>query len=238
MATRVHARELVGQVFECFQRIADADEPDLAWPDGLSPQLVARAQARRRRPLPIFTGRIDTVPRLPYDPNMRSVTTVFSDRIHSSAEEIVSALERAADSLGGDDLTQVLITAISHRGQIDATIASIVGGFDDVTDEEQLHRRRHLDVTEGPNGGYVLTGYLDPKGGAMVKGALDAVIEREDTKREAARREPVSSRQPPAWPLSSQASAVVEPPAKAGKVGRNHPCPCRSGRKHKNCCGV
>lgn len=161
-----------------------------------------------------------------------------SDRIHSSAEEIVSALKRAADSLGGDDLTQVLITAISHRGQIDATINSIVGGFDDVTDEEQPHRRRHLDITEGPNGGYVLTGYVDPKGGAMVRGALDAVIEPEDTNREAARREPVSSRQPPAWPFSSPASATVEPPAKARKVRRNHPCPCRSGRKHKNCCGV
>ncbi len=27
------------------------------------------------------------------------------------------------------------------------------------------------------------------------------------------------------------------PPAKAGKVGRNEPCPCGSGKKSKKCCG-
>ena len=32
--------------------------------------------------------------------------------------------------------------------------------------------------------------------------------------------------------------AAAAPPAKtAGKVGRNDPCPCGSGRKYKNCCG-
>ncbi|MBK5936397.1 hypothetical protein CCR81_06200 [Halorhodospira halophila] len=26
-------------------------------------------------------------------------------------------------------------------------------------------------------------------------------------------------------------------PARSSKVGRNEPCPCGSGRKHKRCCG-
>ncbi len=28
------------------------------------------------------------------------------------------------------------------------------------------------------------------------------------------------------------------PPAPAGKVGRNDPCPCGSGKKYKKCCGA
>src|SRR5262249_38035995 len=100
---------------------------------------------------------------------------------------------------------------------------------------------RHLDITELPNGGYVLTGYLDPKGGALVKRALDAVIEREDAEKKAIRPQQVSTMQLPPRPFSSGASAVsttAEPPAKAAKVGRNDLCPCGSGRKHKKCCGV
>lgn len=170
---------------------------------------------------------------------MRSYITALSDSIHASAEELVNALDCAADSLGRDDLTEALATAISHRGQIDAIINGIMGGLNDVADEER-HQRRYLDIAEVSNGGYVLTGYLDPKSGALVKRALDAVIEREDT--EGGRPgETVSTRQAPAWPFSSAepvASTTVEPPAKAARVGRNHPCPCGSGRKHKNCCGV
>jgi len=163
---------------------------------------------------------------------MRSDTTALSDSIHACAEEIVSALEWAADSLGRDDLTKVLATAISHRGQIDAIINSIMGGFPDMTNEER-HQWRYLDITEVPNGGHALTGYLDPKGGALVKRALDAVIEREDAERKATGRQPVSTRQLPPWPFSAAASAVsitVEPLAEAGQVGRNHPCPCGSCR--------
>ena len=26
-------------------------------------------------------------------------------------------------------------------------------------------------------------------------------------------------------------------PAKSGKIGRNEPCPCGSGKKYKKCCG-
>jgi len=39
---------------------------------------------------------------------------------------------------------------------------------------------------------------------------------------------------------SRQAAAAGSKPAprrKAAKVGRNEPCPCRSGKKYKNCCG-
>ncbi len=32
--------------------------------------------------------------------------------------------------------------------------------------------------------------------------------------------------------------AIVEPVAAVTKVGRNDPCPCGSGKKHKKCCGV
>lgn len=32
--------------------------------------------------------------------------------------------------------------------------------------------------------------------------------------------------------------APVIPIARAAKVGRNDPCPCGSGRKHKKCCGA
>ena len=32
--------------------------------------------------------------------------------------------------------------------------------------------------------------------------------------------------------------ATVDPVAAVAKVGRNDPCPCGSGKKHKKCCGV
>ena len=32
--------------------------------------------------------------------------------------------------------------------------------------------------------------------------------------------------------------AIVDPVAAVAKVGRNDPCPCGSGKKHKKCCGV
>jgi len=33
-------------------------------------------------------------------------------------------------------------------------------------------------------------------------------------------------------------SAVLEPIRRGPKIGRNEPCPCGSGRKHKRCCGA
>jgi preprotein translocase subunit SecA len=47
---------------------------------------------------------------------------------------------------------------------------------------------------------------------------------------------------PPA--AEERGSALPRPPAgrakpkKAGKVGRNEPCPCGSGKKYKKCCGA
>ncbi len=32
--------------------------------------------------------------------------------------------------------------------------------------------------------------------------------------------------------------AIADPVAAVAKVGRNDPCPCRSGKKHKKCCGL
>jgi uncharacterized protein YecA (UPF0149 family) len=41
-----------------------------------------------------------------------------------------------------------------------------------------------------------------------------------------------------AWPRESGwISATVHPVRSGPKIGRNHPCPCGSGRKHKHCCG-
>ncbi|MCP4385681.1 MAG: hypothetical protein GY798_30450 [Hyphomicrobiales bacterium] len=42
-------------------------------------------------------------------------------------------------------------------------------------------------------------------------------------------------------PLDDFAAFADEPPTMArrfGKVGRNQPCPCGSGKKYKRCCGL
>jgi len=43
-----------------------------------------------------------------------------------------------------------------------------------------------------------------------------------------------------AKPIATNAGddGVRRAPAKSKKVGRNDPCPCGSGKKYKNCCGV
>jgi preprotein translocase subunit SecA len=35
-----------------------------------------------------------------------------------------------------------------------------------------------------------------------------------------------------------EGSAPAQPVKRTKKVGRNDPCPCGSGKKHKKCCGV
>lgn len=172
---------------------------------------------------------------------MRSTTTELSQRIRMSAEVLVDALRQAAAELSRGDLTSVLVTAISVRYQMDAAIISIVGADDGITDQEQLHRQRHLDITEMPGGGYVLAGYLDPRGGLTVKRALDAMIERKGSELETTRREPGGVSRPPALPLSSAASTSstdVHGATKHVKMGRDDACPCGSARKHKYCCGA
>jgi preprotein translocase subunit SecA len=47
--------------------------------------------------------------------------------------------------------------------------------------------------------------------------------------------------QPPsdhAWPAGQPPSDHAWPAASEGKVGRNDPCPCGSGKKYKKCCGA
>jgi preprotein translocase subunit SecA len=39
-------------------------------------------------------------------------------------------------------------------------------------------------------------------------------------------------------PASAKPGAKTAKPGKAGKVGRNDPCPCGSGKKYKKCCGA
>ena len=41
-----------------------------------------------------------------------------------------------------------------------------------------------------------------------------------------------------AYEAAQQATRTVVAPRHVVKVGRNEPCPCGSGKKHKNCCGV
>jgi preprotein translocase subunit SecA len=46
---------------------------------------------------------------------------------------------------------------------------------------------------------------------------------------------------PPSGPVAnpqSSGTARSKSPQKVGKVGRNDPCPCGSGRKYKKCHGV
>ncbi|MGH7364179.1 MAG: SEC-C metal-binding domain-containing protein, partial [Candidatus Methylomirabilales bacterium] len=42
----------------------------------------------------------------------------------------------------------------------------------------------------------------------------------------------------PAPTAASPRAATPETPIRLGKVGRNDPCPCGSGKKHKRCCGA
>jgi len=35
----------------------------------------------------------------------------------------------------------------------------------------------------------------------------------------------------------SKSKAIANTPVKVIKIGRNDPCPCGSGKKHKKCCG-
>jgi preprotein translocase subunit SecA len=47
---------------------------------------------------------------------------------------------------------------------------------------------------------------------------------------------PASARQPAAAASANRGAGAR--PAKAGKVGRNDPCTCGSGKKYKKCCGA
>jgi hypothetical protein len=40
------------------------------------------------------------------------------------------------------------------------------------------------------------------------------------------------------WGLALLARPLFVTPSPEGRVGRNEPCPCGSGRKHKKCCGA
>jgi preprotein translocase subunit SecA len=51
----------------------------------------------------------------------------------------------------------------------------------------------------------------------------------------AAAPRPAPARAPTA---ASPRAATPEAPIRLGKVGRNDPCPCGSGKKHKRCCGA
>jgi preprotein translocase subunit SecA len=53
-------------------------------------------------------------------------------------------------------------------------------------------------------------------------------------------RQPAAAapRRAPVPAAASPRSASPQAPIRLGKVGRNDPCPCGSGRKYKRCCGA
>ena len=54
----------------------------------------------------------------------------------------------------------------------------------------------------------------------------------------AAERSPSSDARTPAQSGGPLASGTLSNSAAAAKIGRNDPCPCGSGKKHKKCCGA
>jgi hypothetical protein len=107
---------------------------------------------------------------------------------------------------------------------IDSSAEEFVGALDPATD--------NLDIVELPGGGYVLDGCLGPEATAAFLRLLAAVIEQQEAvRRRAGRRGP-----PSGWSLDCAANPPSTP--RAALVGRNAPCPCGSGRKHKRCCGA
>jgi SEC-C motif-containing protein len=40
------------------------------------------------------------------------------------------------------------------------------------------------------------------------------------------------------WLYEGRQVSAKHPPRQAVKIGRNDPCPCGSGKKHKKCCGA
>ena len=67
---------------------------------------------------------------------------------------------------------------------------------------------------------------------------LDGGVE-EQTAGEQAAEAPMAAPSPAAAPRATQAAAVIDPadPSTWGKVPRNSPCPCGSGKKYKHCHG-
>ena len=67
---------------------------------------------------------------------------------------------------------------------------------------------------------------------------LDGGVE-EQTAGEQAAEAPMAAPPPAADPRATQAAAVIDPadPSTWGKVPRNSPCPCGSGKKYKHCHG-
>ena len=68
---------------------------------------------------------------------------------------------------------------------------------------------------------------------------LDGGVE-EQTAGELAAEAPMAAPPPAAAPRATQAAAVIDPadPSTWGKVPRNSPCPCGSGKKYKHCHGA
>ena len=109
----------------------------------------------------------------------------------------------------------------------------------------------HIDAMDDLKGSVGLQGYAqrDPVNEYRFRGAdmFEELVNdiRENTARMIlclTKKVPDTQRVQVANPLMESASGEIAKKivtiAKANKVGRNDPCPCGSGKKYKNCCGV
>jgi uncharacterized protein YecA (UPF0149 family) len=67
--------------------------------------------------------------------------------------------------------------------------------------------------------------------------ALEELAELEDPARNTPRRTELAFATGPRPRASTGQPSSPQPVRHAGKVGRNDPCPCGSGKKYKKCCG-
>ncbi len=109
----------------------------------------------------------------------------------------------------------------------------------------------HIDAMDDLKGSVGLQGYAqrDPVNEYRFRGAdmFDELVSdiRENTARMIlclTKKAPDTQRVQIANPIMASASGEIAKKiitiAKSSKVGRNDPCPCGSGKKYKNCCGV
>ncbi len=78
------------------------------------------------------------------------------------------------------------------------------------------------------------------RGGLAYSGGGDAVLAQNFAAAgaAAARDGQVADSSGEAYEAAQQATRTVVAPRHVVRVGRNEPCPCGSGKKHKNCCGA
>jgi hypothetical protein len=134
-------------------------------------------------------------------------------------------------SLAGLDVARPLIEADPENGEVVGLCEALLATAVMVGQElpEASRWRMRVDAAEAKRAERMV---------ALRDGGLAALA---DLMRERAREmglnlddEDEPSAQPPAWTVATG----LTPMRAAPKVGRNDPCPCGSGKKHKKCCGA